>query len=320
MAGPGDEMAAAEGRNRDDLRASHADREQVIGALTAAFVQGRLTEDELDARAGQVYASRTYAELDGVTADIPAEPTGARSPRDPWRATKIVWRVVYAIIAPGLVTLILIPGGPRTTVADVVILATVVYFVFWVLGVCLMVGSRQEKRSGGQLPPRSAPGALAEAPAMTGPGDEAAAHAAGGYRLPVSSMDREPVIRALRVALAQGRLTEDELDARAAQASASQSRDELAALTADLPAGLLARQPKASYVRTGVCLSVAAAIVVAGFLLWQPDNALAFMAFVLAALTLPVAPVITGGLMLDVRHQRRSGGRLPPGPAPSPGG
>ncbi len=88
MAGPGDEMAAEEGRSRGNLRASHATREQVIGALKAAFVQGRLTEDELDARTGRVHASRTYAELAEVTADIPAEPTGAQSPRDPWPATK----------------------------------------------------------------------------------------------------------------------------------------------------------------------------------------------------------------------------------------
>ena len=154
-------MAASQGRSRGDLRASHADREQVIGPLKTAFVQGRLTEDELGARAGQVYASRTYAELAEVTADIPAEPTGAQSLRDPWRATKIAWRVVYATIAPGVVTLILIPGGPRTTWGEVVILATVVYVVFWVLGVCVMVGSRHAKRSAGQLPPRSVPGALA---------------------------------------------------------------------------------------------------------------------------------------------------------------
>ena len=68
MAGPGDEIAAARGR----LRASHADREQVIGALKTAFVAGRLTGDEFDARLDQVYASRTYAELAEVTADIPA--------------------------------------------------------------------------------------------------------------------------------------------------------------------------------------------------------------------------------------------------------
>ena len=161
MAGPGDETAAAEGRGNGHLRASHADREQVIGALKAAFVQGRLTEDELDARAGRVYTSRTYAELADVTADLPAEPTAARPSRDPWRATKIAWRVVYATIVPGIVALVLIPGGPRTTGADVVILAAVVYLIFWILGVSVMVASRHAKRSGGQLPPQSAPGALA---------------------------------------------------------------------------------------------------------------------------------------------------------------
>ena len=45
MAGPGDEIAAGAG-GRSYLRASHADREQVIDVLKAAFVQGRLTKDE----------------------------------------------------------------------------------------------------------------------------------------------------------------------------------------------------------------------------------------------------------------------------------
>ena len=53
------------------LRACHADREQVIGILQAAFAQGRLTPDELDARAGQAFAARTYADLAALTADIP---------------------------------------------------------------------------------------------------------------------------------------------------------------------------------------------------------------------------------------------------------
>jgi hypothetical protein len=39
-------MAAAERRGHDKLRASHADREQVINVLKAAFVAGRLTKDE----------------------------------------------------------------------------------------------------------------------------------------------------------------------------------------------------------------------------------------------------------------------------------
>ena len=53
------------------LRTSHADREQAIDVLKAAFVQGRLTKDEFDLRVGQVFASRTYAALDALTAGIP---------------------------------------------------------------------------------------------------------------------------------------------------------------------------------------------------------------------------------------------------------
>ncbi len=85
IAGPGDEKAAdPTGRGR--LRTSHADRERVIAVLKAAFIQGRLTKDEFDTRVGKVFTSRTYAELAAVTADLPAEPGGARWPRQPVRA------------------------------------------------------------------------------------------------------------------------------------------------------------------------------------------------------------------------------------------
>ena len=154
MPGPEDEIAATAGESRGHLRASHTDREQVIGTLKAAFVQGRLTEDELGARAGQVYASRTYAELATVTAevtaDIPAELTRARPARDPWRATKIAWRIEYAILLPGIVSVIVIPGGPRTSVATAVVVTVVVYLLIWILGASMIMGSRPAKRSGGQ--------------------------------------------------------------------------------------------------------------------------------------------------------------------------
>jgi hypothetical protein len=159
MAEPGDSAAAAAGRGGGHLRASHADREQVMGTLKEAFVQGRLTADELDARVDQVYASRTNAELVEVTVDIPAGLTEARPPRDPWRATKTAWVVVYALILPGLITLAALPGGPGPlTVGEVVTYAAVAYAVFWILGVSVAVASRLGKRSGGQSPPRSAPG------------------------------------------------------------------------------------------------------------------------------------------------------------------
>src|SRR5580692_3746389 len=76
MTGPADEIAAGQGR----WRASHADREQVVGALQAAFVQGRLTADELDERVGQALAARTYAELAALTTDLPPDPAPARQP------------------------------------------------------------------------------------------------------------------------------------------------------------------------------------------------------------------------------------------------
>ena len=80
MAGPGDEIAAGAG-GRGRLRASHDDREQVIEVLKAAFVQGRLDPDEFDLRVGRALASRTYADLAALTADIPARLTRARLTR-----------------------------------------------------------------------------------------------------------------------------------------------------------------------------------------------------------------------------------------------
>jgi hypothetical protein len=79
-----DMAAAAAGLGR--LRASHADREHVLDVLKAAFVQGRLTKDEFDMRVGQTFASRTYAELAALTANIPAGLLGVQPLRKPARA------------------------------------------------------------------------------------------------------------------------------------------------------------------------------------------------------------------------------------------
>jgi hypothetical protein len=58
-------------------RASDADRERVIGVLKAAFVQGRLTRDELDARAGHALTARSHADLAALTADLNRPPPAA---------------------------------------------------------------------------------------------------------------------------------------------------------------------------------------------------------------------------------------------------
>jgi Domain of unknown function (DUF1707) len=79
MTEPEDQAAAG----RDRLRAGYADREQVTQALKDAFVQDRLTRDELDVRTGRALTARTRAELAALTADIPGDPAAAGPARPP---------------------------------------------------------------------------------------------------------------------------------------------------------------------------------------------------------------------------------------------
>jgi hypothetical protein len=60
------------------MRACDADRERTADLLRSAFVEGRLSQDELDQRLGLVYGAKTYAELATQTADLPV-----RLPRPP---------------------------------------------------------------------------------------------------------------------------------------------------------------------------------------------------------------------------------------------
>jgi|SRR5215469_2902594 len=157
--GPGDELDAAA---RGHLRASHADREQAVDELKAAFVQGRLDKGEFDLRVGQAFASRTYAELAAITADLPAGLAAAR-PLQPAAGEGEV-----PVLRPGrvlTVATVLYAGAwpvafilPRDSESGfaLLLLATVVYFFVLLISVGEMVVSRIEQRSGGQLPKRPA--------------------------------------------------------------------------------------------------------------------------------------------------------------------
>jgi Domain of unknown function (DUF1707)/Domain of unknown function (DUF4190) len=57
-----------------DALASDADRERVIDLLKEAFAEGRLTRQQHGARVQRAFGSRTYGELDTVSADLPAGP------------------------------------------------------------------------------------------------------------------------------------------------------------------------------------------------------------------------------------------------------
>ena len=143
------------------LRASHADRERAVDALKAAFVEGRLTQDELDARVGQALAARTYADLAAVTADIPAAPAAASS-RQPARARNRAPRSrTVRDVAIGL--------GLGLISAAVIVLGGLLQYTLLLLplvpiGLALpivLVASRQQSRSRGQLPPRPEEGVQA---------------------------------------------------------------------------------------------------------------------------------------------------------------
>jgi hypothetical protein len=165
----GDEKAAG-ASGRGDLRASHADREQVIDTLKTAFVQGRLDRDEFDLRVDQAFASRTYAELAAVTADIPAGPTPAK-PTAPARAqggrvlrpgpVAAAATVVYAGV---WVYAILFPGGPDSDAnGERIILGGLFYLI--ILAICVgQALAWGENRPGGQSPRRPAAGAGGQAP------------------------------------------------------------------------------------------------------------------------------------------------------------
>ena len=124
MAEPRDQMPAAAGHGH--LRASQADREQVIGVLKAAFVQGRLAKDEFSLRVGQAFASRTCAELAALTTDLPSELTAARPPQPAQE-----------------------PGEPRIPHSGVVLtVATVVYAAVWPVVFLLPKNSEGEPQGG----------------------------------------------------------------------------------------------------------------------------------------------------------------------------
>ena len=161
MIGPGDEMAAA---GRGPMRASDADREQVIGMLKVAFVQGRLTKDELELRVAQAFIARTYAELAVVTADIPAELPVARPLRRPARAQgwpplnssakTAIGAISAAIVVTVALWLIAWSAGSGAVLAGA-IFATGTDLVILSAAGARMLEARQQRRSGGALPPPS---------------------------------------------------------------------------------------------------------------------------------------------------------------------
>jgi len=124
--------------DRGQLRASHTDREQVIGTLKTAFIRGVLAKDEFDLRLDRTLASRTYADLAAVTADLPARPAEpARPLTRPDNAA--AWGVCGLIVA-AMLTVVVIPAGP--TIGAVILTGVAIYGAFWLLAGIMMLAAR----------------------------------------------------------------------------------------------------------------------------------------------------------------------------------
>jgi len=147
------------------MRASHDDREQVITVLKAAFVHGRLTQDELAARTGQALAATTWASLAALTADLPgagpvAPAVPATTPRAPRparsrrRARTRKAAVVAVMTVPPFAIIaaaILLNSDPLGRAAIVTFL---VYLMVWMAAGLQAVSSNSTSAPRGHFRPR----------------------------------------------------------------------------------------------------------------------------------------------------------------------
>jgi hypothetical protein len=172
MTGP-DEGGLA---GRGHLRAAQADREQAITVLKVAYAQGRLTKDELEARAGQAFASRTYAELAALTADIPAASPAATESDAAWpRPSTPARTMAKAAGRSGVCLLVAVALVEGAYLADNFLLIVAAFFAliaasgFFGYGI---LDAWQERRSHAQLPP--GPGRRGHGSEGRLPGDDSA--------------------------------------------------------------------------------------------------------------------------------------------------
>ena len=112
---------------RANLRASDADREQIVDRLRRAAAEGRLAAHELEDRVGDALQARTYGELDATVLDLPTgSPARQRSGRSvlPWTVSTVRAHpiVLVAAIPVVVVTVALVAAIMMLSLACVTVL------------------------------------------------------------------------------------------------------------------------------------------------------------------------------------------------------
>lgn len=162
---------------RGQLRAAQADREQVISVLKAAFVQGMLDKPEFDLRVGQAFASRTYADLAALTADIPAGLAAGQPPetaRDPASKKAVTAGACGSAAFAGMVAAVAVAvHGDASTGERLVALAVLVPFAVMVVAALMLFHAWLERRAGRRFALGPPPGAGGQASQRSLPADPA---------------------------------------------------------------------------------------------------------------------------------------------------
>jgi hypothetical protein len=117
------------------LRASDADRDQIVDRLHKASTEGRIASDELEQRVSQALKARTYSELEATVADLPGP--RSRGGQVQRQRTAGQWAVSTMRANPAL--LLLVIPVLAVTLA-VVVAATALWAVLMV--VLMLIGGR----------------------------------------------------------------------------------------------------------------------------------------------------------------------------------
>ena len=97
--------------NRLMMRVADADRERVAELLRQNYSEGRLTYSEFQERLEQTYASRTFADLDQVTVDLPAPPPARPDRQSVRRARTRNHVITYVTIMLFLIAIWAVTGA-----------------------------------------------------------------------------------------------------------------------------------------------------------------------------------------------------------------
>ncbi|MCX4852223.1 DUF1707 SHOCT-like domain-containing protein [Streptomyces canus] len=110
----------------EDMRASNADRDQVLEIIRDAAAEGRLTPEELEQRVQSALAARTLRDLATLTRDLPEQPKRTKSPIPAKDLVKIVKRIgsvewVGPWVVPRRMEIKLTVGNAKIDFSDAVV-------------------------------------------------------------------------------------------------------------------------------------------------------------------------------------------------------